>query len=551
MKKIQHIALSLSLVLALNSCEQEVIDLSPPDGAPSACPDDATAGSADFSKFIAIGNSFVAGVQGGALFTTGQNNSLPAIMNKQFECVGAPATFNQPSINASLGWNLFVTQPFIADNTKPIVGRMLLQIGDNKSCATGQPSPLPTPQAYAPGNLEALPNPLANPGFMYTGSKTELNNFAVPAITVGQLLTPATGNWGDPDPTEGFSPFYGRFASAPGTSRIITDAAAAGGTFFLFWAGMDDFLLYAAFGGDPTRAPLTSVADFQTRLGGALSPASPVGLLGLNPQIKGVIGNFPDIFRMPHFNLVAYNPIPLDEATAGQLTAGFGGYNMVLDGLLQNQAAFGISDALADEIASRKVTFTAGCNNKIMITDETLADLGAYFDQMKALGIINDAQRAGLAPYEQIRQTTPTDVIPLSTGSVLGENGTFGVLGVSEPLGDQYVIIPTEKAEIEAHRTMYNQIVAGLSQAFPDRLALADVAAKLNGFTSGTVQDGVIITPDLAPPSGIYSEDGLHFNSRGYAFIADAFIDAINNTYEASVPSVNLGQYASTGLPIP
>jgi hypothetical protein len=551
MKKIKHIAFSLSLVLLLNSCEQEVIDLNPPDQPPPACPDDATAGSADFSKFIAIGNSFVAGVQGGALFTSGQNNSLAAILNKQFECVGAPETFNQPTIGATLGWNLFVTQPFLADNTKPILGRMLLQYADNVSCATGQPSPAPTPQAYAAGNLEALPNPAFNPGFMYTGSKTELNNFAVPAITIGQLLTPATGNWADPNPAVGFSPFYGRFASAPGTSRIITDAAAAGGTFFLFWVGMDDFLLHAAFGGDPTKAPLTTVSDFQTRLGGALSPLSPIGLLGLNPNIKGVIGNFPDIFKMPHFTLVAYNPIPLDQASATALTAGFAGYNDVLDALVANKDAFGISNDLAAEITSRKVTFEAGCNNKIMLIDETLVDLGGYFDQMKALGFISDADRAGLAPFEQIRQTTPDDVIPLSAGSVLGEDGTFGVLGVSEPVGDQYVIIPTEKAEIDATRSMYNQIISGFAATFPDRLALADVAAKVDGFTGGAIVDNVTITPNLVPPTGIYSEDGLHFNARGYAFVADAFIEAINETYDATVPSVNLGEYPATGLPIP
>jgi hypothetical protein len=82
-----------ALLLLLNSCEQEVIDLKEPEVVtPEPCPDDATSGTANFSKFIAIGNSFVAGVQGGALFTEGQDNSLPAIINKQMECVGANAT---------------------------------------------------------------------------------------------------------------------------------------------------------------------------------------------------------------------------------------------------------------------------------------------------------------------------------------------------------------------------------------------------------------------------------------------------------------------------
>src|SRR5688572_3687600 len=128
--------LLLPLLFAL-SCEQEVITTTPADPDltntinPEPCPAGASAGSASFTKFIAIGNSFVAGVQGGALFTAGQNNSLAAILNRQFECVGAPATFNQPTIGASLGWNLFVTQPILGppsfDPTKAVLGRMLLQ----------------------------------------------------------------------------------------------------------------------------------------------------------------------------------------------------------------------------------------------------------------------------------------------------------------------------------------------------------------------------------------------------------------------------------------
>ena len=220
MKKIIPIGYAIALMLLSGACEQEIINLEPaPIGADTSC-QDAEAGTADFTKFVAIGNSFVAGFQAGALFNEGQENSLPAIMNKQFECVGAPADFKQPVINAELGWNLFVTQPFLTDPTQPILGRMLLQYGDNTDCITGEPSPLPTMQAYAAGELEALPNPTFNPGFMYTDSKTDLNNFAVPAVTLGQLLTPATGNWGDPDPTEGFSPFYARFASNP--SKIIS-----------------------------------------------------------------------------------------------------------------------------------------------------------------------------------------------------------------------------------------------------------------------------------------------------------------------------------------
>ncbi len=547
MKTIKFLyILPLALLISI-SCEQELITLEP---APPPTPPitTGTPGSASFTKFVAIGNSFVAGVQAGALFTEGQNNSLPAIMATQFamEGVGGGA-FVQPSINASLGWNLFVTQPFLADNTKPILGRMLLQGA----------SPRPTPQAYPPGNLEALPNPSANPGFIYTGGKATLNNFGVPAIVLGQSLIPQTGAWAGAGVDPRFSPFYGRFAPPPGgTTTIIGDAATAGGSFFLFYLGLDDFFLYAAFGGDPTKAPLTPASGagangFDVQYGAALG-----ALLGSNPDLKGVVGNFPDIFKMPHFTAVAYNPIPLDAATATAVSTGFAGYNAALDGLVANAGAFGISAALVAEIETRKVTFTAAPNNKPLILDETLTDLGPYFDGLLGVGAINANQRAALTPYQQVRQTTPNDKLPLATGSILGTlvggNPTM-VNGVTVPLADQYVLIPTEIAAIDAARTAFNATVQATVDANPTRLALADVNATLASLhTNGAaILNNVTITPNINPPTGFYSEDGVHPNSRGYAYLSRTFITAINAKFGATIPLTDVSKYKATALPIP
>nr|MCU0358881.1 hypothetical protein [Cyclobacteriaceae bacterium] len=65
------------------------------------------------------------------------------------------------------------------------------------------------------------------------------------------------------------------------------------------------------------------------------------------------------------------------------------------------------------------------------------------------------------------------------------------------------------------------------------------------------VLNGVTLTPNINPPTGIYSEDGAHFNTRGYAFIAKVFIDAINQKFQSTVPVPNMARYSATGLPIP
>lgn len=520
MKNFKFISfLTLGLLVSV-SCEQELIVAEPPVVVTPE-PITGTPGSADFSKFIAIGNSFVAGVQGGALFTDGQNNSLPAIMAKQFAVSGVGGgVFNQPTINATLGYNLFITQPILTDPTKPVLGRMLLQGA----------SPKPTPQAYAVGNLEALPNPTLNPGFIFTGGKSTLNNFGVPAIVLGQALITQTGAWAGAGVDPRFSPFYGRLQAPPGTgTTLVGDAAAAGGTFFMFWLGLDDFFLYAAFGGDPTKAPLTPASGagangFDLQYGGAIG-----ALLGSNPNLKGVVGNFPNIFVTPHFTSVPWNAIVLDGTKASAANAGYAAYNAGLA-----NPGFALT---AEEITKRTIAFKEGANG-ILIEDETLTNLTGF----------------GLP---SVRHATSADIFPLAAGTVLGIEATPGnpatVWGVTKGLTDQYALIPSEITAINNARIAYNATVAATVAANSSRLALADIDAALNTLVTNkaAVVNGVTITPNINPPTGMYSEDGIHPNSRGYAYLSHTFISAINAKFGATVPLTDVGLYSATGLPIP
>ncbi|MFL0062588.1 G-D-S-L family lipolytic protein [Tenacibaculum maritimum] len=61
-----------------------------------------TAGSADFSNYIAVGASFSAGFTDGALFKAGQKNSFPNIMSSKFAMANGEA-FTQPLMNDNTG----------------------------------------------------------------------------------------------------------------------------------------------------------------------------------------------------------------------------------------------------------------------------------------------------------------------------------------------------------------------------------------------------------------------------------------------------------------
>ena len=522
MKKLHiHIIFFLAVLLLL-SCEQEIPTLeppAPPEEVCASCPEGASPGSASFDKFVTIGSSYVAGFQAGALFNEGQQNSLGKMISQQLACAGGSAVFNQPDINSVNGFNIQLSAP----SQGVILGRLILF--DDGTGAV--PAPAGAPGLPPPYNTADLPAP-------FTGDKSALNNFAVPLIYLGQALLPATGIPQSPL----FNPLWARFASNPGVKSIAEDALAAAGSFYLIWLGMDDVLLHAALGADGSY-PLTSSSAFSMQYNTLIST-----MLTVNPVFKGVVGNIPSLATYPYFTTVRYNSIPLDELAALGIQSTLGdSYNTFINAM----ADFGaISN---DERDIRLLSYVEG-NNNILIVDESLTDLTELMIQNGA---------SALVPYAQARQTTATDLIPLSAGAVLGTpymNNPSAVQGVTWPVADQYALTVTEIIELETRIAEFNAVIQAAVSTSNDRLEVADVNSALqvllveSATAGGLVEDGVSITSNISPPTAAYSEDGLHPNSRGYAYIGNVFIKALNQKFGASVPLICLNEYAATSLPV-
>ena len=77
-KNIKWLALA---AIALTACNKndEVVANNSSNGLP------LTAGTANFSKYVALGNSLSAGYTDGALFIEGQKNSWTKILSDQFK----------------------------------------------------------------------------------------------------------------------------------------------------------------------------------------------------------------------------------------------------------------------------------------------------------------------------------------------------------------------------------------------------------------------------------------------------------------------------------
>lgn len=468
--------------VALASCSQDVEDTSgiQPEVVVSK-------GAADFSKYVALGNSLTAGFSDGALFKEGQKNSYAKLMADQFATVGG-GEFTIPYMNDNTGGLLF-----FGNFNAAFAPRLVLEKFENG---------LPVIKSLVQAPFNRFPTTEVTN--ILTGS---YNNMGVPGAKSFHLLAPGYGN-----PTgiltipPTANPYFVRFASSASTS-VVADAMAQNPTFFSLWIGNNDVLGYATTGGDgsdpitpPTGAPGVGFDGTYTALVSTLTSGG----------AKGVVANIPDVASIPFLTTVGYNPIPeLTEAQADQLNAGYAAYN---GGLNAAKDLGLISEA---EQIQRKIVFTAGKRRPVVMVDEYLTDIS----------VLNP----GLI---KMRLTTPEDYIVLSSQGVSASAHLGLGNGTQFPLADRWVLSKKEVEEIRTATTAYNETIKGLATA--NGLAFVDAHAVLNQLKNGGILFDTYHFTNQYVQGGAFGLDGVHLTARANAYIANKFLEAIEKTYGSS-----------------
>lgn len=458
-----------------------------------------TSGSANFSTYVAIGNSLTAGFADGALYMEGQDKSFPNILATQFALAGGGA-FTQPLTNDNLG-GLLLGGNVIAPNR--LVFDPVNQVPYNVSGT-------PTTEVSA-----VVPGPF--------------NNMGVPGAKSFHLMANGYGNVAGVQSGQA-NPFFARMASNPNAS-VLEDALAQNPSFFTLWIGFNDVLSYAISGGlgedhnvtgniDPATYggnDITNANVFAQVYGGILQAISQTGA-------NGVVANLPNVTDAPYFTTVPYNPIPMDEATAAFVNDAYSDYN---NGLLLAEGGTLIS---AEERAARTISFEAIANNAVVLEDEDLTDLSA-------LGL------------PSLRQATSDDLLVLTSRTFIGTladpNNPGSVNGVGVALADKWVLTPQEQASIGNATTAFNATIQMMADQFD--LGFFDANALLSEITSDgyNIGGGAVITDNYVT-GGAFSLDGIHPSPRGYAVAANAILDVINTKYGSNLPKVDPIEY--TGL---
>ena len=500
-KNIKWLLLVTLTFVACNSDEEDTSGV-----VPEVVP---AAGTADFSKYVALGNSITAGYADNALFIAGQNNSYPKLLSDQFATVGG-GTFTLPLMNDNLGGLLI--GGFQIQNTRLIF---------NGSSTFNIPG---TPTTDVVNHLSGY-----------------FNNMGVPGAKSFHLLAPGYGSLAGIFAGTA-NPYFVRFAQN-NTTSVIADAVAQTPTFFSLWIGNNDVLSYATSGGTGVnRTGNPNVASY-----GGNDITDPTAFAGVYSSLldqltangaKGVVANIPYVSSVPFFTTVPTNPIPatsLPAASSAQLNQLFGAINQIT-------TALGQPNRFVTLVSDDNNPATIEPNNPLLIVDETLPDLSVYITAAltPALGAATAGYVGNL--YKQARHARNTlgnsDYILLTTRAIItppnniasGAPSPFNINGISNPLQDSRVLTADETLQIRTAVDAYNIAIKSLADA--KGLAFVDANAALNDVADdgGVVFDNFHMTSAYVK-GGAFGLDGVHPSARGQAYIANKFLEAIELKY--------------------
>ena len=452
----------------------------------------SSAGSADFSRYIAVGNSLTSGYGDSGLYLEGQLNSYPSMLANQFKAVGG-GEFVQPlfpAANAN-GTGYLKLNGFDATGNPQIV-----QVQQNAVIGQGA------------GGIPLL--------VKYSG--TDNQNLGVPGIRVSDVTTPEYGTNNTATP-HAFNSYFERLLPAGSQASYLQYVQERVGviqpTFFTDWLGNNDVLGYAASGGSDS---LTSISEFTTKYGQVLDALTRNGA-------KGLVATIPNVATIPLFTTVPTAAViaqvrgtAVPAPLIAQLTAGLG--------LVPAQVStirFGFF------IETRNPSTGA-----TVVREATPADL-VPLSSRSAIGVIAAPSPlpAGFGVF--IGGLVPAQVAGLN--AVLPPNA----------LPNRLILDAKEVSYAQGRTIQFNNAIVGAANA--RGLALFDGNAFFGRIVAnGLVTNGVSNSASFIA-GNLFSLDGVHPTPRGYAVIVNEMIKSINSTYNAAVPGLDPTNYRGVKFP--
>jgi lysophospholipase L1-like esterase len=474
----KYVPVAALLGLGLTACQPDLED----DVKPSA-------GSANFTTYLAIGNSLTAGFSDNGLYLEGQQKSYPAILAQQFQQAGGGA-FAQPLFPADKFNGSGFLKITAFTNGTPTLGQ------ETANLATTSGSPL-----------------LAR----YTAADNQ--NLGVPGIRIADITTASYGRLTQQSNASNFNPYFERLLSGADSKTYLQyvqeRVTALKPTFYTNWLGNNDVLGYASSGG--TGAPLTTVAEFTTKYNQMMD------VLNVNGA-KGVVATIPNVTNVPLFTTVPtaaviaqINATPIPAALVPIIAAQLG---LPTGSSLPAGTRFGL-------YVRTSATGTGA------VRQATANDLLL----LPASSFINSAPVAPNLFPGGIGLVIPG--APAATAAALA--------ATANAVPNNLVLDSDEVANATTRTTELNAVITASAQR--TGAAVFNANTYFSGIaTTGVITNGVVNSTAFVS-GNLFSLDGVHPTPRGYALVANEMIKVINQQYGSRVALVNPNDYRGVRFP--
>ncbi len=447
-------------------------------------------GDFDTSNISVLGGDLSSGLSDAALHNKSQINSYSALFSQQVDA----ENFKQFDINSENGLNIFDFE-----NTSSISGKYKLSFRNDTSPTVTQ--------------ITTQGEQISS----YEGQISEVNNLSIPQVKSYQF--------DDRMELDG-NEYFNRLNIGTGKS-LLDLSIESSPSFVILEMGISDIFEYARHGAVGNSNPdplninendLTPTSVFQSSINNAINR------LTNETTSDIVVFTIPDPTVFPYFNSLPwyFSPDEFLNLAFNHLTF-YSSFNLDVqyhNGTVGNFNLFRpviVFDVLGGETFKAKV-----------IEDEYLVD----------------ATNEDGAMIPKYRQMTDDDLFLYSAEKLHFESmQTTTAFGTTTPIPDKYVITETEIEIINERKQEFNEIIEDLAEN-NDRVHLIDLNKITESVNNGEViVDGITLNLSFDYNS-IVSADGINFNAKGHALIANELIKLVNSQFNGSIEVLDINQFS-------
>ena len=273
----------------------------------------------DVSRYVAVGDSYTAGVSNGGLTRTSQEYSYPNLLARQLSSAAANASFTQPLLEAGTGTGYLTLVDLPATDlprVRRVAGQSVLRNVINPAACGG------------PDTVRLLARS-SNAG-------TLPQNLGVPGLQLGQVGTAGLGNATNATPTGTFNAYFERLLPAADNRTYLASVttASASASFFTYFLGLDNLMPYVRSGGDCGPLPNTALTNLMRN-----NAKTVLDVLTANGR-PGIIAKLPALTNLPLLRLGR------GQALQTRLQASFGDTARIY---IESPLGFGTPQVISDD----------------------------------------------------------------------------------------------------------------------------------------------------------------------------------------------------------